>query len=259
MTGSTGFIGTWMRKVLADSGVRCDLRHFNYRDDRWKNKDELNWLNTTLKPVDYTVHLAPVDASIPLWAEAGIKTLFTSSGAVHDIEPGEYSKLKVKTEKELSDSGIPLAIARIYTTYGPYMKPHFAISTFIRNAINKEPIRLFNNGGSWRSYMYGEDCAIWLWKILIDGNGIYDVGSRVGMSITQVAKAVADRFTPRPKIMIDSKPFIDPRTMYIPDTTRAVVELGLTHKMRFDNGIDETIRWMKEDIYDKAQHEGGNG
>ena len=252
MTGATGFIGTWMRKTLAESGVCCDLHLYT----RGMVLDDL--LIDTL-PVDYMVHLAPVGAVVPLFVEAKVNTLFTSSGAVHDEQPGEYAKLKIETEKALHDSGIPLSIARIYTTYGPYMKPHFAICTFIRDAINKQPLRIFNEGSSWRSYMYGEDCAIWLWQILMRGNGIYDVGSRVGMSITQLAKAVGDRFVPRPKIMLDNRPFIDPRKVYVPNTTRAVVELGLTHTMRFDKGIDKTIEWMKEDMYDKAQHEGGNG
>jgi nucleoside-diphosphate-sugar epimerase len=239
ITGHGGFIGSWMLQLLKESCVRCDVRLAHYHHDPKEFKE-------LYAPIDYCVHLAPTDATIPLMAQARIKTLFTSSGAVYDKDPNEYGEMKVRTEYELVKSGLPLSIARIFSTYGPRMKPHFALSTFIRNGIEGKPLVLYGGGSSWRSYMYASDCAAWLWEILLRGDGVYDVGSRVGMTIRDLAHKIAHHFIPTPKIVLSHKEFIEPRPDYIPDTSRAAWELGLTHYMPFDVGIDRTIDWMRE-------------
>jgi hypothetical protein len=107
-----------MIALLKQSNVRCDLRYFNNRHETFMQEENLRWLNLVIKPVDYMIHLAPVGPEIPLWAEARINTLFTSSGAVHDEVRNDYAETKVRTERALVDSGLPLSIARIYSTCG---------------------------------------------------------------------------------------------------------------------------------------------
>lgn len=238
ITGHGGFIGSWMLQLLKESCVRCDVRLAHY-------KHEPKEFMELYAPIDYCVHLAPTDEIIPLLAQARIKTLFTSSGAVYDKDPNEYGMIKIQTENELAKSGLPLAIARIFSTYGPRMKSHFAFSTFIRNGLDKKPLVVYGGGSAFRSYMYASDCAAWLWEILLRGDGVYDVGSRVGMTIRELAHTIAHHFTPSSKIVYSDKAFIEPRPDYIPDTSRAAWELGLTHHMQFDTGIDRTIDWMK--------------
>src|SRR3989440_1516345 len=55
--------------------------------------------------------------------------------------------------------GVDTAIARIFNTYGPRMRPHDgrAIPTFVRQAQNDEPLTIFGDGSQTRSFCYVDD------------------------------------------------------------------------------------------------------
>jgi nucleoside-diphosphate-sugar epimerase len=243
--GHSGFIGSWMLKLLKESCVRCDLRYFNLRHENFNREENLRWLNTVVKPVDYMIHLAPVGPEIPLWAEARVKTLFTSSGAVHDEIRNEYAETKVRTERALVDSRLPLSIARIYSTCGEGMHRNHAFATMVKQAINKKNLTVWGSGEVLRSYQYVEDTAVWLWNILIYGEGVYDVGSSYTLTMNQLANEISNHFTPRPRVKHIKPEFIDPHPRYIPDTSRAVFDLNLTNTVSLSDSIEKTIQWMK--------------
>ena len=243
--GHSGFIGSWMLALLKQSNVRCDLRYFNDRHETFATDDNLRWLNKTVKPVDYMIHLAPVGPERPLWAEARINTLFTSSGAVHDEVRNPYGETKVRTERALVDSGMPLSIARIYSTCGPRMHRSHSFATMIQQAINKEELTVWGSGEVLRSYQYVEDTAVWLWKMLLYGNGVYDVGSGYTVTMNDLANEISNHFTPRPRIKHIKPEFVDPHPRYIPNTNRAIWDLHLTNTVSLSDGIDKTIDWMK--------------
>jgi nucleoside-diphosphate-sugar epimerase len=245
--GYSGFIGTWMMKLLSESRAHCDLRYFNGRHETFNQDENLRWMNTVIKPVDYMIHLAPVGPEIPLWAEARINTLFTSSGAVHDEIRNDYAETKVRTERALIDSGMPLSIARIYSTCGEGMHRNHAFATMAQQAIKGEKLTVWGSGEVVRSYQYVEDTAVWLWNILLHGSGIYDVGSTYTLTLNQLAKEISSHFTPRPRIEHIKPTFIDPHPIYVPDTSRAVWELGVTNVVSLSDSIDKTIDWMKND------------
>jgi nucleoside-diphosphate-sugar epimerase len=243
--GHSGFIGSRMIALLKQSNVRCDLRYFNGRHETFKQDENLRWMNLVVKPVDYMIHLAPVGPEIPLWAEARVNTLFTSSGAVHDEVRNDYAETKVRTERAIVDSGLPLSIARIYSTCGEGMHRNHAFATMVQQAIRGEKLTVWGSGEVVRSYQYVEDTAVWLWNILLYGNGIYDVGSSYTLTLNQLAKEISNHFTPRPRIEHIKPTFIDPHPIYVPDTSRAVWELGVTNVVSLSDSIDKTIDWMK--------------
>lgn len=228
MTGATGFIGGWLKDALIHNGITpmCVGRG-----------QAVSYCN-----VDYIIHCAPVDFR-RIIADAHVdKVLFLSSGAVYDAQPSEYGQLKIDSEKLLRPSDVS---ARIFTTYGPRMKDHFAISRFIRNAIDGKPLTVMGRGSSWRSYMYIADLCVWLLKLMLDGHGAYDVGSDNAITIRDLAKEVASHFMPKPAIEFDGKEFIDPRPNYLPDTVRAI-QLGCYSYYGRWEGVERTIKWMRE-------------
>ena len=232
ITGGTGFIGHWLGKGLRLNHDAYDNSH--WRKSRWK----------------YIIHLAPVPIDDVIWCakNCGARILFASSGGVYDAQPDKYFSMKLEDERKLAESGLDYRIARIFTTCGAEMKwKRYAIGNFIMQAYYVGQIEVQSGGLVVRSYMYGSDLAEWLWAILLHGEqgGIYNVGSDVPHSTAELAFEVANHFEPRPQINIIPRLQYEPRPYYVPDTTRAREELGLTIKVPFEEAVRLTVEDYK--------------
>ena len=85
-------------------------------------------------------------------------------GNVNPIGPrGVYDEAKRYAEALTMayhrQQGVDTAIVRIFNTYGPRMRPHDgrAIPTFVRQALEGEPITVFGDGSQTRSFCYVDD------------------------------------------------------------------------------------------------------
>ena len=243
ITGGTGFVGHWLYKFSLDKKRTVCMDRKAYEENKWMHVD---W--------KYIIHLAPVsvDNIIERAKWCGATVLFASSGGVYDREPDAYFRMKQDDEKKLAESGLNYRIARIFTTCGAHMQwARYAIGNFIKQADRGGPIQVQSYGLVVRSYMYGSDLAEWLWAILLHGEngGIYNVGSDEPHSTQELAFEIANHFDLKPQINITRKMHYEPRPFYVPDTSRARDELGLTIKVPFE----EAVRLTVED-YRNEQH-----
>ncbi len=226
ITGGTGFVGHWMQAMKPDN-IMC----------RFTGQDGYNNMAWDLIHPDAIVHLAPVSpARILKYAQKhNARVLFASSGAVYE-QKTDYAKNKRRWEKECLDSGADVVIARLFTFVGAHLKNLYAITNFIENAKRGEPLRVQSNGEAVRSYLYGKDLGRWMWKLLLKGEGVYDVGGSVSYSILEVARLVADIA----RVQIEVWPSGPPSTIYLPNTTRAH-ELGCKETVGLREAIERTI------------------
>jgi len=74
-----------------------------------------------------------------------------------------YTKTKIGQEHLLiaweKQNGLPYTILRYGIPYGPRMRSNMAIATFVRRALNKEPITIFGDGNQGRNFIYTDDIA----------------------------------------------------------------------------------------------------
>jgi dTDP-glucose 4,6-dehydratase len=208
------------------------------------------------------------------------KFLLTSSGAVYGRQPVDISHVSEeypgapdtmnphwsygegKRCAELLCSmyakhfGIETKIARCWAFVGPYLPldRHFAIGNFIRDAMAGGPVVIKGDGTPFRSYLYAADLAAWLWTILFKApaNRPYNVGSGNGMSLREVAEAVAVQFTPAPAVTVLTPPVPGRQAeQYVPSVNRARAELGLREETPLDGAISKTIAWMTRNMTDE--------
>jgi len=181
------------------------------------------------------------------------KLLFTSSGAVygprHDaaqedspLQPATaYGRGKLDAEQMCLDSGIQTVIARCFAFTGPHLnrRIHYAIGNFIQDCLDRRPIVIKGDGSPLRSYMFADDLVEWLFAILDRGEAgrPYNVGSPEGLSIRELAEAVRAALGTDNEIQVLGSPNGQPPSVYVPDVTRAMTELGLNLKFSLRDAI----------------------
>ncbi len=205
----------------------------------------------------------------------GIKNiLFVSTGAIYGTPPVEMTNIpedfsrgnnpadgknayhEIRRMAEMICAiyndcfSLDIRTARCFAFVGPYLplQANFAIGNFINDAMRGGPIIIKGDGSPLRSYLYTSDLAVWLWTILVKGkrNTPYNIGSENGVSILEAARLVANNFSPRPDIQIQKRTiqaFAPDR--YIPDTTRARSELGLSESVSLCEALKKTIQWNR--------------
>lgn len=203
-------------------------------------------------------------------AAGATRFLMTSTGAVYGRQPAELSHVpeeyagapdptcvndagaEAKRAAETlcalyADHRLHTTIARGFAFVGPYLPldSHLAVGDFIGAALAGEPIEVRGDGRPIRSYMYAADLAVWLWTILLRGASgrAYNVGSETAITIAEAAAAVARAAGGRSEVVIAGRPGSEPPHRYVPSTSRARTELGLSISVDFEDALARTLEW----------------
>lgn len=144
--------------------------------------------------------------------------------------------------------GYSLKIARCFAFVGPHLDGNYAIASFINDALHERPVQVTGDGTPHRSYLYASDLAIWLWTMLFAGapGRAYNVGSAAGLSIAEVAEAVAEAAGGSITVRIGGTPEPGrPVSRYVPAIGRAETELGLRVRVALPEAIRQTLAWQR--------------
>jgi dTDP-glucose 4,6-dehydratase len=150
--------------------------------------------------------------------------------------------------------GVDTAIVRIFNTFGPRMRPNDgrAIPTFIRQAMQGEPITVAGDGSQTRSVCYVDDLVRGLLLLLrSDLAGPVNVGNPHELSMLALAEQIRDLVGSDSEIAFIDRPVDDP-TVRQPDITLAVSELGWAPQIELDEGLRKTIAWFQRQASDGA-------
>ena len=182
------------------------------------------------------------------------KILLTSSGAVYGPQTapvGEdapcnpvtaYGKGKLAAERMCNESGLDAKIVRCFAFVGPYLNRdiHYAVGNFVRDCLAGEAIVIKGDGSPMRSYLYADDLVEWLFAVLDRGASgrPYNVGSPEGLSIREVAERVRAALGVENEIQVLGVPVPEaPPSVYVPDVSHAMRELGLRITVGFVDAI----------------------
>jgi dTDP-glucose 4,6-dehydratase len=144
--------------------------------------------------------------------------------------------------------GLPFTITNCSNNYGPYHLPEKAIPLFITNAMAGQPIPLYGDGKSVRDYLYVLDhCrAIDLVLHKAEVGRTYCVGGGAERDGIQLATTILQALG-LPDDMISfvaDRPGHDRR--YAIDASRINADLGWAPAVTFEEGIEATIRWYRD-------------
>jgi dTDP-glucose 4,6-dehydratase len=143
--------------------------------------------------------------------------------------------------------GVDTAIARIFNTYGPRMRPDDgrAIPTFIRQALRGEDLTVAGDGLQTRSVVHVDDEVDGLLRLLLsDHPGPINIGSRDEWSVLDLARLVIALVGADVGVRHVDRPVDDP-TVRRPDITLAARELGWKPTVPIEEGLAATIAWFR--------------
>lgn len=169
-------------------------------------------------------------------------------GHVNPIGPrGVYDEAKRYAEALTMayhrQQGVDTAIMRIFNTYGPRMRPHDgrAIPTFLRQALQDQPITVFGDGSQTRSFCFVSDLIRGM--IGLAESGIHhpvNIGNPDEFTLLELAEAVVEITRSRSEIVHEPLPTDDPQVRR-PDITLARELLGWGPEVQLREGLRRTI------------------
>ena len=182
----------------------------------------------------------PLDSSAVFTEESPLKpsSPYSSSKASADLLVLAYHRTY----------GLPVTISRCSNNYGPYQFPEKLIPLMILNAIENKPLPVYGQGLNVRDWMYVEDHCKAIDMILQHGKigEVYNIGAHNEMRNIDIVKLIC-RELGKSESLIE---FVEDRKghdlRYAIDNTKIRTALGWQSEVRFEDGIQRTIRWYLE-------------
>jgi dTDP-glucose 4,6-dehydratase len=173
-------------------------------------------------------------------------------GNVNPVGPrGVYDEAKrfgeATTMAYRRSRGVDTAIARIFNTFGPRMRPQDgrAIPTFIGQALRGEPLTVTGDGSQTRSVCYVDDLIEGIVRLLHSSlAGPVNLGNCEEMSVLELANLIIELTGSSSPIVFVERPQDDP-SVRRPDIRLAREALGWEPSVDVRDGLRWTIDWFQ--------------
>lgn len=146
--------------------------------------------------------------------------------------------------------GLPLKIARIFNTYGPYMQADDGrvVSNFIVQALHGKPLTVYGDGSQSRSFCYVSDLVEALMRLMEADDqvsGPMNLGNPDEFTMLELAETVRDLTNSNSEIVFQPLPGDDPQQRR-PDISLAREQLHWKPEVRLEAGLVRTINYFDE-------------
>ncbi len=157
--------------------------------------------------------------------------------------------------------GLPVLITNCSNNYGPYHFPEKLIPLMILNALAGKPLPVYGNGQQVRDWLYVEDHARALLKVVSAGKvgETYNIGGHNEQKNLDVVKAICallEELAPQKPAgitryeelitYVQDRPGHDLR--YAIDASKIERELGWVPQETFESGLRKTVQWYLDNL-----------
>ncbi len=211
----TNVVGT---QTLLDSAYRHDVAKFVHvsTDEVYGSISEGSWPETH-----------PVEPNSP----------YAASKASSDLIARSYARTH----------GLNVCITRCSNNYGPYQFPEKVIPLFVTNLLDGRKVPLYGDGLNVRDWLHVDDhCrAIQLVLEAARPGEIYNIGGGTELTNKQLTGLLLDACGADWDAVehVDDRKGHDRR--YSVDITKISGELGYQPRVRFEQGLAETVDWYR--------------
>lgn len=211
-------------------------------------------------------NVAGLQNTLSAAAECRARVIFASSSSVYgndDRRPFHEDQARGRPESPYGATkiagealahahhravGTPVAVARLFTVYGPRQRPDLAIHAFARRILRDEVIDLFDRGEGLRDYTYVDDVVEALIRMaeLPEGFVVVNIGSdrpiRTAAVVAELERSLQTAARCR---LLPPQPG-DVRATHA-DITAARDLLGWEPRTPFPDGIDRFTGWLRSE------------
>ena len=143
--------------------------------------------------------------------------------------------------------GLDARITRCSNNYGPHQFPEKVIPLFVTNLMDGKKVPLYGKGMNVRDWLHVDDHCRGIHAVLMKGESgqIYNIGGGEELSNKELTFIILEKMG-RDDSSIE---FVQDRLghdlRYSVSTEKISAELGYEPRVRFEDGISETIEWYK--------------
>jgi dTDP-glucose 4,6-dehydratase len=199
--------------------------------------------------------------------EQGVRYVQVSTDEVYgSIEEGSFtesSPLEPSSPYSATKAGADLLVASYHHTfaletlicrgsnnYGPYQYPEKLIPLMVLNALHDDPLPVYGDGLNVRNWLFVEDFASGIAHVLEHGvpGETYNVGGPDECDNITVVKRIIELTGADPGLVefVTDRPGHDRRYSL---GSEKVAALGWRAGTRFDDGIERTVAWYRDNAW----------
>jgi nucleoside-diphosphate-sugar epimerase len=146
----------------------------------------------------------------------------------------------------MREHNLDVRVARIFNTYGPYMRPDDGrvVSNFIVQALKQENLTVYGKGKQTRSFCYIDDLVEGISKLMESDYKLpVNLGTVFEFKVIELAELVLKLTNSASKIKFLSLPEDDPRQRK-PDISKASKILNWQPSISLEEGLKKTIEYF---------------
>ncbi|QIR15069.1 dTDP-glucose 4,6-dehydratase [Shewanella aestuarii] len=194
------------------------------------------------------------DLAHPDDVEQAVLPLFTEQTAYAPSSP--YSASKAASDHLVRawhrTYGLPTLVSNCSNNYGPYHFPEKLIPLVILNALEGKPLPIYGKGDQIRDWLYVEDHARALVKVLTEGEvgETYNIGGhneRRNIEVVTEICNVLDELMPKSTSYAEQIDYVTDRPghdrRYAIDAAKIARTLNWSPQETFESGIRKTVQW----------------
>ncbi|HEY2535599.1 MAG TPA: dTDP-glucose 4,6-dehydratase [Solirubrobacteraceae bacterium] len=146
--------------------------------------------------------------------------------------------------------GLLASIVRGSNNYGPYQYPEKLIPLMVLNALHGDGLPVYGDGMQVRNWIHSTDFARAIGHVLAHGEPgeVYNAGGPDEQANIEVVKAIVALAGAKESQIehVSDRPGHDRRYSLSSEKVRA---LGWTPRVRFEDGLGETVAWYRENAW----------
>lgn len=143
--------------------------------------------------------------------------------------------------------GMDVRVTRCSNNYGPYQFPEKVIPLFITNLIENKKVPLYGEGLNIRDWLHVDDHCQGIFAVLTAGKpgNIYNIGGGRELTNRELTKLILEKFGRDESSIEYVADRLGHDLRYSVSHEKITQELGYQPKVRFEDGLEQTIEWYK--------------
>lgn len=143
--------------------------------------------------------------------------------------------------------GMDVRVTRCSNNYGPYQFPEKIIPLFITNLIEDKKVPLYGKGLNVRDWLHVDDHCQGIFAVLTSGKpgNIYNIGGGRELTNRELTDLILRKFARDESSIEYVADRLGHDLRYSVSHEKITRELGYQPKIKFEEGLEQTIEWYK--------------